>query len=150
MKRSIATLNDLSIIARDVLNALPSYEHQATLLGLSGDLGSGKTAFTKELAKALGVSVEVTSPTFVIEKRYATSDTRFPSLVHIDAYRLSKSAELDRLRFRETIASPGRIVVIEWPELVADALPEGIPIIQFSHGANNEERIVILPDTISL
>lgn len=147
--RIIRSLEELASLARDVVSVLPLHHDRATLLGLSGELGAGKTAFTKEVARALGVRGEVTSPTFVIEKRYSTGDTRFPSLVHIDAYRLAGPEELERIGFRETTSIPGRLVILEWPEIVAGALPQDMSVITLRSGAN-QERIVILPDTISI
>jgi tRNA threonylcarbamoyladenosine biosynthesis protein TsaE len=145
MKRRIATLEELSVFAGEIARALTPQEDRATILGLSGDLGAGKTAFTKSLARALGVEEEITSPTFVIEKRYRTTDPRFPSLVHIDAYRLRDANELARIRFTETASDPNRLIIIEWPEIVSAALPADAPILRF-HVGENEERTVILPD----
>lgn len=91
---------------------------QAYVVGLSGHLGAGKTAFTKRIAKNLGVGEEVTSPTFVIMKIYETKNASFRRLVHIDAYRLEGREELGGLRFEEVVADPYNLVMMEWPENV--------------------------------
>lgn len=145
MQRTITSLDELVLFAREVLSLLPAHPDRATILGLRGNLGAGKTAFTKELARALGVREEVTSPTFVIERRYLTADPRFSSLVHIDAYRLDGAKELERIRFAETAAEPARLIVIEWPEIVSSALPEDTHMLSFEVGAHGE-RTVILSD----
>lgn len=96
---------------------------KAVVLALQGDLGAGKTTFVQTLAKQLGITETVTSPTFVIMKKYKTADPRFSSLVHIDAYRLEKVDEIKILGFEAELATPGTIICIEWAERVAVLLP---------------------------
>lgn len=99
-------------------------EASATLVTLSGDLGAGKTTFTQGFAKALGVTEPVTSPTFVLAKSYELPNGPFKKLVHIDAYRLTEGKDLAPLAFSEAMKDPHTIVMLEWPEIVADGLPE--------------------------
>ena len=125
MERHIQTVEKLEVEARSFLSALPLRQEGATLVTLSGELGAGKTAFAKALAKALGVEEEVTSPTFVLEKIYALSaGAPFARLAHIDAYRLSRGADLAPLGFSELIKDASNFILLEWPEKVKDALPE--------------------------
>jgi tRNA threonylcarbamoyladenosine biosynthesis protein TsaE len=92
----------------------------ATILALSGDLGSGKTAFVKALASALGIKETITSPTFVIEQIYVLpNNSFFDRLIHIDAYRLEKASELERLGWAEIATNPRNLICFEWPENVA-------------------------------
>ena len=86
---------------------------------LEGDLGAGKTAFTKGLAKGLGVTRMVNSPTFTIIKEYMGS---LP-LYHMDVYRVSESEE--DLGFDEYFEGDG-VTVVEWAHLIKDHLPEEI------------------------
>lgn len=95
----------------------------ATLVTLSGELGAGKTAFTKAAAKALGVEEIITSPTFVLEKIYLLGEQPFKRLIHIDAYRLEKGADLAPLGFDELMQDAGNLILLEWPEKVDDVLP---------------------------
>ncbi|MGE5540854.1 MAG: tRNA (adenosine(37)-N6)-threonylcarbamoyltransferase complex ATPase subunit type 1 TsaE [Bacillota bacterium] len=98
---------------------------RATLITLSGELGAGKTTFTQALAEVLGIDETVTSPTFVLEKIYALpTESSFHHLVHIDAYRLNGGSELSALGFIALMEDPGNLIVLEWPERVADALPQ--------------------------
>jgi tRNA threonylcarbamoyladenosine biosynthesis protein TsaE len=98
---------------------------EALVVGLSGNLGAGKTAFTKGVAQALGITEEITSPTFVIMKLYPTKSTSWKQLVHVDAYRLEKPAEVEVLGFEGLIADPGNLVLIEWPENIEGSLRAG-------------------------
>ncbi|MEK9153019.1 MAG: tRNA (adenosine(37)-N6)-threonylcarbamoyltransferase complex ATPase subunit type 1 TsaE [Patescibacteria group bacterium] len=89
----------------------------AFVLALEGDLGSGKTTFTQGLAKGLGVKGRITSPTFVVMKR-------FKNFYHFDCYRLNEPEEILQLGWQEIIANPANIVVVEWPEKIKKFLPK--------------------------
>lgn len=106
--------------------------HQACIVGLYGDLGAGKTTFSQCVAQELGIDERVTSPTFVIEKIYPTKDTQFTHFVHIDAYRLENGKELHVLDFERLTQDPHNLIFIEWPEKVADILPQEIFKIYFN------------------
>ena len=90
----------------------------AFVVGFSGHLGAGKTAFTKRIARELGIPETVTSPTFVIMKTYgvASADSAFERLVHIDAYRLERRADMEALNFEKASADPKNLIIVEWPE----------------------------------
>lgn len=123
MEKRIENLEALETEAADFIRSLTPRD-TATLVTLSGELGAGKTTFTQAVARALGVSDPVTSPTFVLEKIYELPEgTPFKKLVHIDAYRLKSGSELKPLGFDEVMKDPGTLVLLEWPERVADALP---------------------------
>ncbi|KKW44463.1 MAG: hypothetical protein UY94_C0023G0005 [Parcubacteria group bacterium GW2011_GWA2_56_21] len=128
MKKVIQTLRELEAEAADFVRSLMP-EAGATLVTLSGELGAGKTAFTKSVAKAFGVEETVNSPTFVLEKIYflprelGGRTSKFARLVHIDAYRLEKGSDLAALGFDELLQDPGNLIMLEWPENVAEALP---------------------------
>lgn len=131
MEKEIRTLTELEAEALRFIGTLaPSAA--ATLITLSGELGAGKTAFTQGVAHALGVADAVTSPTFVLEKIYklGSSTSKFARLIHIDAYRLEKGSDLGALGFDELLRDAGNLVLLEWPEKVADALPE--PAVKIS------------------
>ena len=120
----VRTIEELEREAAALATRLSPQEEGATLITLSGDLGAGKTAFAKALAKVLGVADAVTSPTFVLEKIYALPEgAAFSRLVHIDAYRLGGPEELRALGFDELMRDMKNLVVLEWPERVAAALP---------------------------
>ncbi len=128
MKYISKSIEETQKIAEEFLSKLSPFTHGATVVGLSGDLGAGKTAFTKCIAKALGVDDTVTSPTFVIEKIYELSGQKFTHLIHIDAYRLDRSEELLNLGWQKITEDKNNLILIEWPERVADIMPEHIKI----------------------
>jgi tRNA threonylcarbamoyladenosine biosynthesis protein TsaE len=119
-------LHDLSSCAADMLERLLERPRSgAAVLGLSGELGAGKTTLTQELARALGVKETVASPTFVIAKRYETAHPRFKTLVHVDAYRLDSPEELDAVGWDEMLAERDALVVVEWPEKLGARMSAG-------------------------
>lgn len=104
---------------------------------LDGDLGAGKTTFTKSLGKALGVKSVINSPTFTIMKNYRTQDgTPF---THIDAYRLEGAGQ--DLGFEE-IFDEG-ISVVEWSDYIADQLPEDTIRIAITQGTGQERTFEV-------
>lgn len=102
------------------------------VIELVGDVGAGKTTFTRGLASGLGVAEPVTSPSFTISKRYTfplpekcckNYNTSTGELVHYDFYRLGDPGIM-RDELAETLQSPNTIIVVEWGGDVADLLPE--------------------------
>ena len=90
-----------------------------TWLALYGDLGAGKTTFSRGFARGLGIQADVTSPTFSIFVPYQGKDRQ---LVHMDAYRLNGPEALDGLMLDDILRSPF-VILLEWPERIAAALP---------------------------
>lgn len=116
---------------------------------LVGELGTGKTTFTKYFAQALGVKEEVTSPTFTIMGEYEVvgRDESIQSLVHIDLYRLEELQGEDYANIRDVIAGATQahqVVVIEWADRLGDNLPAEAWKLHFEHGKNERERIVTI------
>ena len=89
-----------------------------------GDLGAGKTAFTRGLAQGLGITDPVTSPTYTIVNEYLSG--RLP-LFHFDMYRLSSSDELFDIGWEDYL-SRGGVCAVEWSENVEDALQDAIRV----------------------
>lgn len=108
--------DDMRQLARKVAQELRGGE----VIELVGDVGAGKTTFTKALAANLGVEDVVQSPTFTISNRYDASNNLI--LVHYDFYRLSDPGIM-RDELTETVQDPQTITVLEWSEIVADVLP---------------------------
>ena len=108
------------------------------IIGLEGDLGSGKTTFIQGIAQGLGIKDKITSPTFVIMKKYPWEKGEF---FHIDCYRI-ESEDLLELDFKEIVNQPGNIVMIEWAERVRDILPDNVVWMKFEHLGEDKRRII--------
>jgi len=111
------------------------------VLLLEGDLGTGKTTFTQGLASALGVAEAVTSPTFTLMNIHPTG-AGF-DLVHVDAYRMDRLSEVVALALPELL-DDGAVVVVEWGERAAAALPGDHLRILFELGPGESDRKVTL------
>ena len=108
------------------------------VIAFTGDLGAGKTAFTRGLARGLGITDRVTSPTFTIVNEYEGG--RLP-LFHFDMYRLGSSDELFDIGWEDYL-SRGGVCAVEWSEIVDDAL-EGTPIrVDIRRGAHDGQRVI--------
>lgn len=98
---------------------LPDIAGRSLLLGMSGELGSGKTTLTRGLLRALGVTGTIRSPTFTLVEPYETARG---SVHHLDLYRLGgDTRELEALGYRDIRALPG-LVIVEWPERAGEGL----------------------------
>ena len=107
-----------------------------TVLCLVGDLGAGKTLFTQGFARGLGVTEEVTSPTFALMNQYCG---RLP-VTHFDLYRLEREEELDEIGFYEFAEPSGGVVLIEWADKFPDALPKPHIRLEIVRGDTEDER----------
>lgn len=108
------------------------------VITLEGDLGAGKTTFTKGLAVGLDIKKNVSSPTFTIIKEY---NGRLP-LYHMDVYRLEDSYE--DLGFDEYFEGQG-VTVVEWAHLIEEQLPNELLQIKITHGEENSRILTITP-----
>lgn len=146
MKHSITSLSETRELARTViadLRVLPQ-QPSATVFGLSGELGSGKTAFVREFVAEAGGPAHVTSPTFVLIQQFPLSgQLPFKRVVHIDAYRIQEADELSLLSFEEMIADPTNLIFIEWPQQVQALLPANTYTIEFQLHADGTRTISI-------
>jgi len=122
--------------------AKSDFGNTASIVGLYGELGSGKTTFMKYLAESLGITETIQSPTFVIEKIYELINQPFQHLIHIDAYRIEKAEEIINLGWQEIVANPKNLICIEWPERIAGIMPPHIKIFfEHAEGPERSERI---------
>lgn len=117
----------------------------ATLVGpgdilvLAGDLGAGKTAFAQGFAKALGITEQVTSPTFILVHRY---DGGTMPMIHVDAYRLDHLQELVDVGLPEML-DEGGVTLIEWGDVVTPLLPADYLEVRLALTDAVDERTVV-------
>ena len=105
-------LKETRRVAQSFLSSLEA-SNSATVVFLQGDLGAGKTAFVKELAKNLNIKQNIISPTFVLAKKYKIKNQNFKELLHIDAYRFEKKEEVKVLLLKEEIKNKELLILIE-------------------------------------
>lgn len=117
-----------------------------TVIAYTGDLGAGKTAFTRGLAKGLGISGQVTSPTFTIVNEYEGG--RLP-LFHFDMYRLGSADELFDIGWEDYLARGG-VCAVEWSENVDEALEEDTIRVDIRRGENDHQRVITIQGGPSL
>lgn len=126
---------DTFAIAAKLIESIPS---GVQYIALSGDLGAGKTHFVKGLATALQINTPVTSPTYTVYSIY--QGTR--PLIHIDAYRLQNTDQLDSILLDEFIKE-NAIIAVEWPSHVPDFFPDHYTKVNISSTSITEREISI-------
>lgn len=154
MLKITKSIEDFEDIARDFLDKILKQNSKikdgdtATVVGLFGDLGAGKTTLVQNIAKDLGIKQKINSPTFVLLKRYpipriSLGKSKWDNVYHIDAYRLEGKdikKELEILSWNEIISNPKNLVFVEWPEIVKDFMPSKYNKIFISHTKNNQRK----------
>ena len=159
MKREFKTTSDEETLG--IGFQLGKQLNRGSVVCVTGDLGAGKTVFTKGIAKALGVKENVTSPTYVLIKKYkiakkkskpsknvVVKNFQFPTsnfqfFYHMDAYRLSDPQEALDLGIEEIWSDPNNIIAIEWAEKISDILPKNKVDLCFESISENERKIMI-------
>lgn len=136
MEYKITVHSELETI--ELAQNIESEKFPNMIICLDGELGSGKTVFTKGIANALGVKESITSPTFTIIKEY---DGELP-LYHMDVYRLNGSVEGTGI---EEYFHKGGVVVIEWADMIHDILPEERLDIKFKVVGENSRVLILKP-----
>ena len=110
------------------------------VVAFTGDLGAGKTAFTRGLARGLGIPDRITSPTFTIVNEYEGG--RLP-LFHFDMYRLGSADELFDIGWEDYLRRGG-VCAVEGSENIADALEEDAVRVDIRRGASDQERVITI------
>lgn len=113
---------------------------QGGVFGLIGDLGAGKTAFVKGVAKGLSIKSRITSPTFVLMRVYPVirqgrqaKNKHIKRLVHVDAYRVKKAVYLSGIGLEDYLSDPETLVLIEWADQVRSIMPRRANMIYFKY-----------------
>ena len=116
------------------------------VVAFTGDLGAGKTAFTRGLARGLGIPDRITSPTFTIVNEYEGG--RLP-LFHFDMYRLGSADELFDIGWEDYLRRGG-VCAVEWSENIADALEEDAVRVDIRRGGSDQERSITITGVSAL
>ena len=122
---------------------LASMLHPRDTIVLSGDLGSGKTKFTEGFLSYFGLSDEISSPTFTIVNEYSKNDI---NIYHFDVYRISSSDEFYAIGGEQYFDNG--ICIVEWGEIIKDALPDSYIQISFDRDFENENNRILKIESI--
>lgn len=113
------------------------------VIELLGDVGTGKTTFTRGLAEGLGIKEKVTSPSFTISKSYAfKKDGKEYTLVHYDFYRLNDPGLMTE-DLEENLNNPNTVIVVEWANTVENFLPNNRKIIELSLNDDGSREVLV-------
>lgn len=126
----------------DTLNLakeLASSVEPGSIIALIGNLGVGKTTFSKYFAREIGIGETVQSPTFTVVREYRNAEL---PLYHFDVYRVNDEDELFEMGFFEYIDKQDGVCLIEWADLIMDMLPKETLIVKMDYGNSEGERIV--------
>ena len=132
--QKVLTFNEIDLLAKK----LADYSKENTVIALIGDLGTGKTTFTKTFAKEFGVKENLKSPTFNYVLEYLSG--RLP-LYHFDVYRLCSSEEIYEIGYEDYINNGG-VALIEWANIIEEDLPTDYIRIEFQYTTKEDERLV--------
>lgn len=133
--KKILSFEKIDRLAREIAK----YSENGDVIALIGDLGTGKTTFTKTFAKELGINQPIKSPTFNYVLEYF--DGRVP-LYHFDVYRLESSEEIYEIGYEDYLQKDG-VVLIEWANIIEDELPKKYLKIELEHYDENSRVIKI-------
>jgi tRNA threonylcarbamoyladenosine biosynthesis protein TsaE len=139
MKREIHSEKEMAVVAKEFVNVLTSCTKTSLIVGLRGNLGAGKTKFSQEVAKLLGVTEPVISPTYILAKTYTTKHPQWKKMLHIDAYRFETPEEAKVLEI-ERQTQKGTLVLIEWPDL-AEGVIQPDMYIDIDHNGGDSRTI---------
>ena len=120
---TITSLEEIDKVAREFIQYISESDLQSNIFAFYGKMGAGKTTFIKAICKALGVTDTVNSPTFTIINEYRSAKG-FP-IYHFDFYRINKLQEAYDIGVEEYFSGDG-LCLIEWPEKIAEILPEDV------------------------
>lgn len=110
------------------------------VVGLTGDLGAGKTTLVRAICRGYGVAGEVTSPTYALVHEYEAPRSR---VYHLDLYRLDRESELANIGWDDVLSSGG-LVLVEWPERAGALMPSEMVPIELEHLAGDPGRRLLL------
>lgn len=110
-----------------------------TVVAMYGDLGAGKTAFVRGMARGMGLDCRVSSPTFTIVNEYLGEH----ELIHFDMYRLSSADELFDIGWEDYLTRGG-VCAVEWSERVDDAMPADTLWVDIARGTDESDRIITI------
>lgn len=129
--------SDTEAFAEALARELP----RGRVLTLDGDLGAGKTVFSRGFARGLGITEPVSSPTYTIIQEYSLPGGGM--LYHLDLYRITDSASALAFGVDEFLDDPASLALIEWPERIADIIPPDAIRVKIRHISDTERELTV-------
>ena len=126
MNRKVLNFEEIDELAVKMARKL----RKGGCLGLIGDLGAGKTTFTKKICKEYNINENIKSPTFTYVIEYSSGDV---PVYHFDVYRINDSEEIYEIGFEDYIGEDGSVVIIEWADKILDEMPEDAVFVEINH-----------------
>lgn len=144
MKIKTKSAKETEVVAEKLIAGLSSaFKKSGTVvLALDGDLGAGKTTFTKGIFSALKIKGRAVSPTFIIVRKKKPGVKDVKNVFHMDAYRIKNIDELEAVGFFKMIKEPKSLVVVEWASNIKKAIPKNAIWVRFWHGEKDGERVI--------
>ena len=136
-------LDQIDVVVKELIAELSQRRYGgAAVVGLTGELGAGKTTFIQHVAQELGITEPITSPTFVIQKRYPISHNAFSNFIHIDAYRVT-ARELREIGFDKLTQNSSNIIFVEWADNVKELLPSDVVMVHLVVSGTEHRELTI-------
>ena len=136
MKNKILTFDKIDKLAKNLAKKLGN----GGCLGLIGDLGAGKTTFTKKICEYYNITENVKSPTFTYVIEYNSGDV---PVYHFDVYRINDSEEIYEIGFEDYIGEDGSVVIIEWADKILDEMPENAVFVEINYYSDEAREVAV-------
>ena len=136
MGKKILTFEEIDKLAV----ALAEKLRDGGCLGLIGDLGAGKTTFTKRICEYYNVTENVKSPTFTYVIEYNSGDV---PVYHFDVYRINDSEEIYEIGFEDYIGEDGSVVIVEWADKILNEMPYDTVFVEINHHSNVDREVSV-------
>lgn len=133
------------LLAKELASSFAAQRNKKKrIIALTGELGSGKTTFVKSFTRAVGVNKKITSPTFLIIRRFPIKNKQFKNIFHIDAYRIKGNDEAISESIKNALLDKSGLVLVEWAENIKRALPKDTIWVKFKYGKERNERKITI------
>ena len=136
MRKKILTFEEIDKLAVVLAEKL----RDGGCLGLIGDLGAGKTTFTKRICEYYNVTENVKSPTFTYVIEYNSGDV---PVYHFDVYRINDSEEIYEIGFEDYIGEDGSVVIVEWADKILNEMPYDTVFVEINHHSNVDREVSV-------
>ena len=136
MRKKILTFEEIDKLAVVLAEKL----RDGGCLGLIGDLGAGKTTFTKRICEYYNVTENVKSPTFTYVIEYSSGDV---PVYHFDVYRINDSEEIYEIGFEDYIGEDGSVVIVEWADKILDEMPYDTVFAEISYYSDTAREVSV-------